>query len=62
MNLKKFDDYEAVRQSGLTNMFDVKRVCELSGLNKEDVIDIMKNYGKYKELKAKVEVMKNGSW
>ena len=51
MTKEKFITYEEVRQSGLTNMFDVRRVIELSGdeLTKEDCLDIMKNYSKYKE-------------
>lgn len=40
--------YEGVRQLGITNMFNVKMVCQLSGLTKEEVIDIMKNYSKYR--------------
>jgi len=44
-----FEAYEAVRVSGVTNMFAITTVCELSKLNKEQVIDIMQNYEKYKE-------------
>lgn len=43
-----FDAYEGVRQSGVTNMFDVRAVKALSGLTKEKIRDIMKNYSKYK--------------
>lgn len=39
-----FESYEEVRSSGVTNMFMIKTVCELSGLSKEKVIAIMKNY------------------
>lgn len=51
MDNKKFMIYEKIRQSGLTNMFDIKDVKILSGnrLTKEDCLDIMNNYGKYKE-------------
>ena len=51
MTKEKFESYLAVRDSGVTNMFDVRRVCELSGggLAKEDCFDIMKNFGVYKE-------------
>ena len=46
---EKFRKYVVVQKSGVTNMFDVKRVCSLSGLNEEDCFDIMKNYSLYKE-------------
>ena len=42
---EQFEAYEDVRQSGVTNMFDVKYVMELSGLEKEDIMTIMKSYG-----------------
>jgi hypothetical protein len=41
----QFLAYESVRQSGVTNMFNAKLVSELSGLTKEEVLEIMKNYG-----------------
>ena len=41
--------YEEIRSSGVTNMWDVKLVCELSGLDKEQAMEIMKNYSKLKE-------------
>jgi hypothetical protein len=41
---EKFEAYEAVRESGVTNMFNVPLVCKLSGLSHSEVIDIMKNY------------------
>lgn len=43
-----FRDYEAVRHSGVTNMFDVEFVGMLSGLNRPQIIDIMENYATYK--------------
>jgi len=36
--------YEACRQSGKTNMFDIKRVEELTGLSEEKILYIMKHY------------------
>jgi len=36
--------YEACRQNGITNMFDIKRVEELTGLSKEKILYIMKHY------------------
>ena len=46
---EKYRTYEAVRRSGLTNMFDVRMVCELSDLTYDEALDIMKNYSGYKE-------------
>ena len=46
---EKFESYVAVQQSGVTNMFAVKLVSQLSGLNKTEILDIMQNYGKYEE-------------
>ena len=47
---EKFESYENVRTSGTTNMFMVNNVCSLSGLEKAEVLFIMKNY---KELSDK---------
>ena len=41
---EQFEAYEAVRTSGVTNMFDIRVVTELSGLSKEEVLDIMNQY------------------
>jgi len=41
---KEFEAYEAIRASGVTNMFDVRVVQMLSGLSREKIIAIMKNY------------------
>ena len=46
---EKFEDYVQVQESGVTNMFAVNLVSELSGLEKEEILDIMKNYSKYKK-------------
>ena len=46
---EQFEAYENVRQSGVTNMFDVKMVTLISGLTKDECLEIMKNYGKLKE-------------
>jgi len=51
----KFEAYEAVRDSGATNMFDVKVVESLSGLNRDEILFIMENYG---EILAKYQ----GTW
>jgi hypothetical protein len=39
-----FQAYEDVRESGVTNMFAVKTVSELSGLDRNTIMAIMKNY------------------
>ena len=46
---EQFEAYEDVRVSGVTNMFDVKTVGELSGLEKEMIMTIMISYGELKE-------------
>ena len=46
---EKVQKYENVRQSGITNMFDIHNVMNLSRLSREDCLDIMKNYEKYME-------------
>jgi hypothetical protein len=49
MNKKAFERYEAVRVSGVTNMFDVKTVCLLAGISREEYFNIIKNYSEYME-------------
>ena len=46
---KQFKAYVEVQKSGVTNMFDVKTVGQLSGLEKEEIMTIMKSYGELKE-------------
>ena len=46
---EQFKRYVDVQMSGITNMFDVKTVGELSGLEKEEIMIIMKSYGELKE-------------
>jgi len=50
MNKEKFRAYEKIRASGVVNMWDVKSVCNLSGLVKKDCFDIMRNYSQYKAI------------
>jgi hypothetical protein len=45
----KFIKYEGVRVSGVTNMFDVTTVSKVSGLTKEECLEIMFNYTYFKE-------------
>ena len=52
----QFNAYEGVRKSGVTNMFAVSLVSELSGLDKDTIIEIMNNYGRLsKKFKEAVE-------
>ena len=46
---KKFSLYLSIRDSGYTNMFDLKSVIALSKnmLTRDDCIDIMENFGDY---------------
>jgi len=46
---EQFEAYEDVRESGVTNMFDVRTVGQLSGLEKEEIMTIMKGYSELKE-------------
>ena len=46
------DDFKAyvnVQMSGVTNMFDVRTVQSLSGLEKEQIMTIMQHYGELKD-------------
>jgi hypothetical protein len=40
----EFISYEKVRQSGVTNMFNLELVCDLTGLTRKQCIYIMNNY------------------
>ena len=42
-----FERYEEVRSGGRTNMFDINNVEALSGLSRDKITEIMKNYEKY---------------
>jgi len=44
-----FESYVEVQKSGVTNMFNVKLVEELTGLKREQIFFIMKNYKALKE-------------
>ena len=45
-----FEAYENVRVSGVTNMFAVNTVCDLSGLERNQVMAIMSKYSEYEEM------------
>jgi hypothetical protein len=49
MTKEKFNKYVGVQMSGVTNMFNLPVVMQLSGLDKKECLDIMQNYGKYQE-------------
>ena len=46
---ENFEAYEVVRESGVTNMLDVNVVCSLSGLDRETVFAVLKNYSELNE-------------
>ena len=46
---EQFEAYVDVQESGVTNMFDVKTVGQLSGLEKEQIMKIMTDYGTLRE-------------
>ena len=41
---KQFQAYEDVRESGVTNMFDVRVVQRLSGLDRPTILAIVQQY------------------
>ena len=41
---EQFHSYVTVQKSGLTNMFAVQTVCDLSGLTREEVFAIQEQY------------------
>ena len=45
---EQFEAYVDVQMSGVTNMFDVRTVGQLSGLEKEQILTIMTSYGELK--------------
>ena len=46
---EQFEAYVDVQESGVTNMFDVKTVGQLSRLDKEQIMTIMKSYSELKD-------------
>jgi len=65
---EKFNAYVRVQKGGLINMFDIRKVIELSGeeLTEEDCIDIMENYSeyrrKYRIIDFKQEIIKGDKY
>ena len=43
---EEFLAYREVQMSGVTNMWNTSLVSELSGLSREQIMDIIKNYDK----------------
>ena len=49
---QQFKAYLQVQMSGVTNMFDLRNVTALTGLDKNQCLEIMENYGElYKKHK-----------
>ena len=46
---EEFGTYVNCQKSGITNMMDVRNVMALTGLSKEKVLYIMKNYRELSE-------------
>lgn len=44
---EQFKSYVKVQRSGVTNMMDIKTVSALSGLDRDEIVDIMNNYEEY---------------
>ena len=46
---EQFESYVDVQESGITNMFDVRTVSAHSGLDRQEIMYIMKNYSELLE-------------
>ena len=46
---EQFEAYVDVQMSGVTNMWNVKLVGQLSGLEEKEIMTIMKSYGELKD-------------
>ena len=46
---EKFKAYRELQNSGEINMLDYINGCKLTGLSKEEYIDIINNYNTYRE-------------
>jgi len=54
INKQEFEAYQEVRESGITNMFNVSGVVRYSGLSRDKVFEIMKNYDElYEKFRSK---------
>ena len=52
-----FKAFEAVKESGVTNMFDVVTVSRLSGLDRKTIIRIMETYRDFKAQWGKIGLL-----
>ena len=50
-----FESYEAVRVSGITNMWAINVVEKFTGLSKKQIMAIMENYEDYEKMFEKEE-------
>ena len=48
--IENFKDFEAVRVSGIINVFDASSGCEMTGMTKDEWIFCMSNYDELKKL------------
>ena len=49
VDMLDFVKYLDVRDSGVTNMFDLRNVTAITGLSKEQIMYIMKNFSELEE-------------
>ena len=47
---KECEAYEKVRVSGITNMWDIQYVSDISGLDRDIILEIMRSYSELNEL------------
>ncbi len=50
---EQFERYVKVQMSGVTNMFDIEIVQQLSGLTRSEILDIYQHYSEYQDKFAK---------
>ena len=48
-----FEAYDQVRKSGITNMLNIKVVCQAANITKEQCLEMIENYDKYSNLYGK---------
>ena len=52
---EKFNAYRSIQYSGVTNMFAISMVMELSGLTRAEVLAIMNTYNKLEIIYGKFQ-------
>lgn len=59
ITIDQFEAYEMVRSSRITNMYDLGYVSRLSGLGREEILEIMKGYDElmrtYPDVRDKID-------